>query len=197
MVLFFGKSSWWPSFYHPGYFSIVFLSSAFFIILPKYIFKPRNECQQESIILLRTIMAIAFLLNALGELYFYQLYKHGFQYDKVIHLVIPILFVFGLTSFFVAWKNFTIKKALKISMAIVLVGSFLWEFFEYLSDLIFKTSVFGVYGQYKFSDTAYDLICDLLGVIFSSIILSIPRASSKIINDYCRRPLLTGKKVIK
>lgn len=53
----------------------------------------------------------------------------------------------------------------------IMISSVAWEFFEYFSDTIFKTSAFGVYGQYKFRDTAFDLLFDMLGIALGTVIL--------------------------
>lgn len=191
LLLFFGKNSWWPEFYHARFYSLTFFTSAFFIILSKIIFRSDDECKRDSLILLQSILSLALVFNALGELYLYQLYKIGIQYDKIIHFTNSFLFIIALTSFNVAWKKQPIKKALKTSILMVVAGSLLWELFEYLSDLFFHTSEFGVDGKYIIKDTILDLACDALGIIFSSYILNSPKLSKKIINEYCHWPILT------
>jgi asparagine N-glycosylation enzyme membrane subunit Stt3 len=188
LVLFFGNRNWWPGYYSPNYFSITFFSSAIIIILPKILLKAKDQCKKDSIILFQTVSSIALILNALGELGFYQLYKYGFQYDKVIHFTSSLLFVLALTSVIELWNNTTLKKALRLAIILVLIGSILWEFFEFFSDLIFKTSEFGVYGKYKLSDTIFDIIFDMIGVVIGIYIMSTPKLSKKIIGEYCRWP---------
>jgi hypothetical protein len=133
-------------------------------------------------------MAIAFMLNALGELGLYQLYKYGFQYDKVIHFISSFLFVLVLASIIEMWNKVSIERALRISVILVLIGSILWEFFEFFSDLVFKTSEFGIYGKYKVSDTMFDIIFDIIGIFIGIYFMSIPKLSKKIIDEYCRWP---------
>jgi len=188
LILLFGNKRWWPNFYTPIYFSITFLSSVIIIILPKFIFRTNDQCRKDSVILLQFVIAIALILNALGELGFYQLYKYGFQYDKVIHFTSSFLFVVVLTSFIEMWNNISLKRALRIGIILVLLGSILWEFFEFSSDLIFKTSEFGIYGQNKISDTIFDIIFDMIGMVTSIYFISSPKLSKKIVDEYCHWP---------
>jgi hypothetical protein len=188
LVLFFGNRNWWPGYYAPSYFSITFFSSAVIIILPKILFRAKDRCKKDSVILFQSVLSIALMLNATGELGLYQLYKYGFQYDKVIHLTSSLLFVLALTSIIELWNNSTLKKALRLTIILVLLGSILWEFFEFFSDLIFKTSEFGIYGKYKLSDTIFDVIFDMIGIVSGIYIMSTPKLSKKIISEYCRWP---------
>jgi hypothetical protein len=193
VILFFSPVGWWPSNYHAQYYSLTFVVSALLIIFSKYLFKSDNRCRNESAILLQSALSIAFVLNAWGELYFYQLYKYGIPYDKIIHFANAGLFVIVLTVFMETWNKYTLQKALKSALVMVLAGSFLWEFYEFMTDLLFKTSEFGIYGQYKVSDTIFDIASDILGMIFSYYILINPRLSKKIINEYCHWPIFTIK----
>ncbi|MBI4779041.1 hypothetical protein HY797_01140 [Candidatus Falkowbacteria bacterium] len=172
LVLILGRKSWWPSYYSPIYFGLSFLASAWLIIISRYIFKPPDLRRQESIIFLRFAIALVLAFNALGELYFYQLYKYGIQYDKLIHFIDSFLFVAVLTSFYEKWHNFKMGRALKTAIIIVVLAGLLWEIFEFSSDFFFKTKEFGVYGQFKTIDTIFDILSDFLGVTVGSIFIS-------------------------
>ncbi len=194
VILIFGKPVWWPSFYHPVYYGASFLASIFLIMLPEYIFRTEDACRRESVVLLRTAIAITFLLNALGELYFYQLSEYGIQYDKIIHFFNAFSFVIVLTSFLRSLRNLSIRKALLISLGLVTLGSFLWELYEFSVDTVFKTAEFGANGKNKFGDTFFDIVSDFAGVALSYFILSSPVWSKKIINEVCHWSLLSGNK---
>lgn len=172
LILIFGRKSWWPSYYSPIYFGLTFLASAFLIIFSQYIFKSPDSRRQEAIIFLRFVLALALIFNALGELYFYQLYKYGIQYDKLIHFTSSFLFVAALTFFYEKWYNLNLNQALKKAVIIVIISGLLWEIFEFSSDFFFKTSEFGVYGQLKTIDTTFDILSDLLGITVGSIFIS-------------------------
>ncbi len=189
-VFFLGKRGWWPNFYAPVFFSWAFLISAVLIILPRIIFKGGDKCQRQTMVLLRAVLALALILNALGEIYLYQLYKYGIQYDKIIHFADCFLFIIVLTSFIISWYNLPLKKSLIISALIVLGSSLLWEAVEFTSDLFFKTAEFGIYGQYKVIDTIFDILSDIAGIVAGGLILLRPKLSGKIIDKYCHSPLI-------
>lgn len=184
LVLLLGKKSWWPDFYNPIFLGWVFLVCAFLIRLPKYIFKTNNQCKQGAVIMLSAAIALALILNGLGELYLYKLYQYGIQYDKLIHFSTTFMSVVVLASFLEIWFEQPFKKAVGLAIFIVLAGGLIWEVFEFSSDLFFKTSEFGVYGQYKFSDTIFDILSDILGVVSSSIYLLAPFKRRSVVNEY-------------
>lgn len=170
LALLFAPAQWWPSFYQPTFFGIVFLSSALVIILPKYFYPSSDECSERPVIVLRSALAGALSLNALGELSLYQLYLVGFQYDKLLHLISVAMLAAALTYFLRHRHNLPTPAAFKRVAILAVAGSLVWELFEYLSDLLFKTAEFGVYGQYKFADTSFDLLFDLLGIALAGFI---------------------------
>jgi len=177
---------WWPGFYNPTFFGVTSLLSSVLIILPKLIFRAKEICDREAVTLLRTTILIALLLNGMGELYLYQLYKYGFPYDKILHFIVPFLFVIVLTSFAEVRFGAGFKYSLIIAAFFVTIGSVAWEFFEYLSDLLFKTTEFGIYGQYKFIDTSFDIIFDILGIFTSIISLNQKEFYAKVVSGYCQ-----------
>lgn len=172
LILFFGRTDWWPSFYEPRFYGFVFFISALAIVLPKRLLKTKNEGQKQALIFLRLVVAVILTLNLLGELYLYRLYLYGFQYDKFAHLTGSFLAVMSLTFLLEVYFGYSIKKAVITAAAAVLLGGLLWEVTEFSSDLLLKTSEFGVYGMYRMSDTIFDIIFDILGITISSTFLA-------------------------
>lgn len=163
LILLIGDKKLWPDFYSPDYFSFFFFSSAALILAPEYIFKTDDERRKKSILLLRFTLAASLLLNALGELYLFQLYRYGFQYDKLLHSVSSFLFILVFIDFFKIWKNFPLGRILLFSAVLTLVGGIAWEALEFTFDALFKTKEFGIYGQDRLADTFWDLFSDLFG----------------------------------
>lgn len=194
LVLIFGKKSWWPSYYNPNYYGLIFLVSALLIISSGYILKPLDYFQKKALIFFRLTLTLVLIFNALGELYLYQLYKYGFQYDKLTHFVNSFLLAATLIYFYEKWYDLSLKRALKNTIIIIVVGGLFWEVFEFLSDFFFKTSEFGVYGQFKVADTAFDILANSLGVTASSIFMAW-RGRSSLHNKsfFYKRRISSGK----
>jgi hypothetical protein len=191
LVLLMSPKNIWPSFYSPVFFGVNALISAIILILPKYLFRSDNNCKQIAVQYLRLALAALIFLNALGELYLYQLYVYHFQYDKVLHLVSPIFMFIGLSYFMQNWYGTPFKKSLWISGLILLSGGVLWEVFEFFSDILFKTQEFGIYGQYKLPDTLFDLLFDLLGVVFGTLYMNPPAFLKKHKLEECTEQIST------
>lgn len=187
-VLFFGEKNWWPSIYDPHFYGWAFLTSAAFIFLPRLIFIARNQRQKETLTLLRACLAATLLLNAIGEVYFYQLYKYGLQYDKVTHFINSFLLFTALASFLISWRQFPLSKALMTSAALMFIGGFLWEFLEYGVDRLFNTKEFGIYGQYAAIDTVFDIFFDIAGIAIAFLIWREPKLACKFIGEACSPP---------
>lgn len=174
LVLLLGQRAWWPDFYSPTAYGLAFLISAIIIVISGYAFRPagdRDGQGRDAAIFLRFVIAFAFALNAIGELYLYQLYKIGLPFDKLLHFSASALFVIAITNYNYCNYKFTYRKALGEAIIIVLFCSLLWEAVEYLSDTVFHTKEFGIYGERKFFDTSFDLFADLIGITSSVIFL--------------------------
>ncbi|MDP2709457.1 MAG: hypothetical protein Q8O93_05475 [bacterium] len=187
LILLVGRENWWPDFYSPRFFSAIFFISALAVVLPKHFLKTSDDCKREAVIFLRSAVAFALTANALGELYLYQLYKYGLEYDKLIHFASVFFLTVAFTLFWHIWREAPFKQALKLAVILAIAASFLWEGFEFLSDMIFKTREFGIYGQYKLADTAWDLLSDLAGAAMGSAYLLYSDVRKKAGHDYCRR----------
>lgn len=109
-VLFLGDKNWFPDFYWPNFFGIMSLVSIFLITLPKIIWHFNDENKKQSVIKLQSYIALALILNGLGSLGFFQLYRYGIQYDKIVHFFVPMLFTVASGSFICEWKIGSAKK---------------------------------------------------------------------------------------
>jgi uncharacterized membrane protein YjdF len=110
-------------------------------------------------------------LNALGALGLYKLYLVGFEYDKLLHFITPLILVLGAARFRMVWYGRNINSALKWSLGVVLAGAIGWEVFELLSDVTFGTETMGLYGEGVVKDTIVDLVMNILGAVLAVIIL--------------------------
>ncbi|MBI4691853.1 MAG: hypothetical protein HY773_00165 [Candidatus Terrybacteria bacterium] len=171
LALLFGKSDWFPSFYMPKFMGIASFASALLIILPKIIFRPADEKKKEALIKLQFYTAVALVLNGLGGLGFFQFYRYGLPYDKIVHFIVSLMATIGLTQFICAWWNWEFKKAITAVIILIMAGGVGWEGFEFLTDFVFKTKTFGIYGEYVNKDTIMDIILNVLGIIAGFIIL--------------------------
>lgn len=168
-----GSASWFPDFYAPKLFGIFSFVSAFFIILPKFLFRSKPDesgIKKESLVDFQISLVISLILNGFGSLGLFQLYKVGFEYDKMIHFITGLIVsvAFGRLLFY--RYGFGLKKAVFLSAFLMLIAGAGWEIFEFLSDFIFGTKTFGVYGMQIKRDTALDLIFDLAGVIAGALV---------------------------
>lgn len=171
LALLFGKANWFPSFYQPKFMGFASFASAFLIILPKIIFRPLGEKKKESLIKLQFYTALALMLNGLGGLGFFQLYRYDLPYDKIVHFIVPLMATIGFTQFVCAWWNWQFKKVVFAVGILTMIGGIGWEIFEYLSDLLLKTKTFGIYGEYINKDTIMDIFFNVSGIITGVIIL--------------------------
>ena len=105
-------------------------------------------------------LALVLLFNASGDIGLYELYKYGFEYDKIIHFISPMIATLAFS------RTFGIRKAIVIVGALV-IG---WELFEYFSDALIKTHLFGIYGYQILRDTILDLVMNTLGIVMAVLI---------------------------
>ncbi len=127
---------------------------------------------------LRFILALAITSNALGDLGLYQLYRVGFEFDKLVHLSTSLASTFILPI--ILNKRFSMRMpyAIAISFATLLILGVGWEVFERLADFSWETHISGVYGLDINNDTKFDLVFDAIGSV-SGAIASIARLSIK------------------
>ncbi len=174
LILLFGKGKWFPDFYNPQFMGIIGLISAILIVLPSLIFTPSTSSwqapKQKALNLLQNVLVISLLLSAAGALGLFQLYKVGFEYDKILHFIIPSLFIIVITYFNYHWYGISFRKSLIIALILVTISGFLWELFELFGDKNFGTQMLGYYGEFVSEDTFWDLIMNTLGSIVGVII---------------------------
>ncbi len=177
LILIFGKREWFPEFYRPQFMGIIAFVSALLIILPRFIFsarggsafsgKPSSEelNKQKSLNIFQAVLVAGLVLNSLGALGLFQFYKIGFEYDKLIHFVVPFLSVIAFSRFGLDWYGWSFGKSIILAAVLVILGGFLWELFEFFGDRLFKTEMSGYYGKFIIKDTVWDLAMNLFGVI--------------------------------
>lgn len=158
-----GKQEWFPDFYNPIFVGVMSFISALLIALPallgKYFFiKDRSLTEH-----FQAITAFTLILSSFGTLGLFQLYKVGFQYDKLVHFIVPFLFTIEAIKIFNS-KNGFIAKLIIAGLTIMMAGV-AWELLEFLSDMIFKTKTWGIYGMNKWSDTKIDIVFNTFGIL--------------------------------
>ena len=173
--------NWFPSFYDARYIGLAAIGgAAAIIILPRILnalagtFGAKNR--KQAIDLFQFLLTVAIISNASGDLGLYQLYKIGFQYDKLIHFSTSLLGVF--IGAIILHKLFEIRLSYAIVFAFiaVIVCGIGWEVFERISDFLFKTHIAGVYASDVSNDTKFDLLFDAIGSM-AGVITSIFQAT--------------------
>jgi len=154
-VLLLTPKTFWPSFYDLPYMGWAALVCALLIFAApvKYKFP----------------LAVILIISGAGDLGLYELYRYGFEYDKLVHFIVPLIATLVLS------REFGMKKTILIMLA----GAVAWELYEYLADALIKTHLFGIYRHQIFRDTMMDLIMNGSGVIMAICLkfLSKPRSS--------------------
>lgn len=171
LVLFVGDKKWFPDFYEPKFFAVGSLISAIVIIFPAFIFHPNDQNKKESLLNFQIALSASLMLNGAGALGLFQLYKIGFEYDKLVHFAVAFIATLSLSHFLFRWYDLGFKKSIIFSFAIILFAGIVWELFEFLTDLIIGTKTFGIYGMDIERDTKLDLLFDFLGATLASLIL--------------------------
>lgn len=171
IILFFGDRKWFPEFYNPKFMAWISFASAIILVSPQMIFKSNDAKRQKYLKNLQLAMAISLILNGLGGLGFFQLYKYGFEFDKMTHFTVSFVLIITLSKFLEVWYNFSFKKSLAISIILIATIGILWEFLEFASDVIFKTQTLGKYGKEISKDTVLDVILNFIGIILATNLL--------------------------
>ena len=183
LILILGKRAWFPNFYNPLYNGTMAFVSAFLILLPRLVFKPKDSEQEKMLNLIQVGALIVLSLSALGGLGFYQLYKYGFQYDKLVHFIASAIFTIVIVELYWPWHKVSFKKSVILSIIIIFVAGIAWELYEFSVDVLFKTEMLGIYGQYITEDTIWDIIMNCFGVIAAATGLGILKShKSDLIN---------------
>lgn len=165
MIFIIGKKDWFPDFYYPLFMAVISFISAFAVILPKLIFKPAGDEKIKIVADLQSAIAICLLMNGAGGLGLFKLYLIGFEYDKAIHFIVSLVLFLSISEFIHKWYNMNLKKSIIISVLLIFGAGISWEILEFLSDLLFKSKSFGIYGSQIGPDTIKDVISNVLGIL--------------------------------
>ncbi len=162
IILLLGKKDWFPEFYNPVYMGLFAFISAFLLHSSPKIFYKLNQIDSEK---LQLTVASALLLNGIGSLGLFKLYVVGFEYDKLVHFIVPLIFTVNFAGIFNKWHGLVFGRSLIMAaVAIFLLGLF-WEIFEFSSDVLFGTETFGIYGKEALRDTIQDISANVLGIL--------------------------------
>jgi hypothetical protein len=108
----------------------------------------------------------------------FKLYAIGFEYDKLVHFIVPLIFIVNFVGIFSKWRGLTFSQSLiAVSVSIFLFGLF-WEIFEFSSDMLFGTETFGIYGKEAFRDTIQDISANVLGILAGIFYLKLKNKKS-------------------
>lgn len=174
-ILLICPKEWFPNFYSPIFLGIIAIISPILIYLPKFFLKKSTEKKRNLILEMRSVIAFSLLVNFAGELGLFQLYRIGFEYDKFAHFAVSMLFAFIFGESLKEWERMSSKKVALITILVVFGSGIIWEFFEASSDFLFKTQVWGVYGEHLVTDTYKDIFFNTLGALAGTIVFLIPK----------------------
>lgn len=167
---------WFPEFYDVRYMGIgAVVCAVAIILLPKIFFVTpdtlRAEKKNKTADLFQLGFTVAVINNALGDMGLYQLYKVGFEYDKFIHLTTSFLAVIIIAVVLEGRFEIRVFYSILVALMVVVIAGLGWELFEYLSDTVFKTHLYGVYGININSDTQFDILSNTFGAIIGALVL--------------------------
>ena len=149
LVLFLGDRRWFPDFYNPKFMAMMAFISAFLIILPRLIYKAKDNHEKQRLLnLLEISLIIVLALGGLGGLGLFRLYDIGFAYDKFIHFLIPFIFTIVICRFGSQWYRWSFKKSVILGATLVFMGGIAWEIFEFVADTTIGTQMRGYYGEF-------------------------------------------------
>lgn len=165
-----------PSFYDVRYMGVASLVGASVILFIPFFFKvplnhPNAERKNHGADILQLCLTFALMNNALGDLGLYELYRVGFEYDKVVHFLTPLVLVVLLHRFFQERFDFSFQKALFFTFFLIIGGAGAWELYEYWADAVFQTHIYGVFGTDIWRDTILDLTYGTLGAIVGLLLI--------------------------
>lgn len=172
---------WFPSFYQPVFMGSVALASPLLAYLPKISVKADTPEKKRTVMRIRAMIMAALIMGGLGELGLYQLYRMGFEYDKLAHFTVSMLLTFVCAESLMTWKHHSFRK-LPWSVALAVFGAgILWETLEAASDTVLGTEVWGIYGRAIARDTLWDIFFNTFGILAGMIVLAIrnPRATRR------------------
>ena len=157
---------WFPSFYQPVFMGSVALASPILAYLPKISVKADTPEKKRTVMKIRALIMASLTIGGLGELGLYQLYRMGFEYDKLAHFTVSMFLTSVYAESLMAWKHHSFRK-LPWSVALTVFGAgILWETLEATSDTILGTEVWGIYGRAIARDTLWDIFFNTFGILY-------------------------------
>jgi hypothetical protein len=116
------------------------------------------------------VAVLIILVNAPGSLVLHDL---GVQYDRFLHFVCGVLILLLAVPIISAVRGpgASASKTLWVSVALVFVGLFGFEAFQYSSDRIFGTQLFHDQVQSIERDVTEDILFGTAGLALSAMIL--------------------------
>lgn len=183
IILLVSPAGWFPVFYSPIFMGIIALLSPLLIYLPRFILKRSSPEKRQLILNMRTVIAFALIINFAGELGLFQLHNYGFEYDKLAHFTVCMLFAFTLGESLKEWERFRTMKLIGLVLVIVFGAGILWEILEAVSDFLFKTEEWGVYGEHLVWDTLKDISFNTLGAIAGIFVFMLPKGPKETSRD--------------
>ena len=173
-----------PSFYDVRYMGFAGLVYAALILgLPALIrvksSAPRAHEKNRAADLTQLGLLITFIGNAAGDLGLYQLYRYGFEFDKLVHFLTPLIAATLLPiilrqRFHIRWQ-----AAFMYSFILIILLGIAWELFEFGADKIFQTRIYGINGSDINNDTRFDLTLDIIGSLCGILIAMIFRRKNE------------------
>jgi hypothetical protein len=168
--------SWFPSFYDVRYSGWSMIFGALIIYIVPGLFGAPSAIEGAAkknygADLLRFLLALAIIADALGALGLYELYQYGFPNSYCLHIVMPFIGAILLARIINLRFGVKIIKAALISFVFIMLWALIWEIFENMSDLYLNTHLVGM-GQTSSSNTTIvNLIQDTIGASCGLILI--------------------------
>jgi len=159
-----------PDFYKPGFMAGISLLSMLLVALPGWIFTATDEKRKKILLSSQVVIAFSVFINGAGGLGLYKLYKIGIPYDKIMHVIVPLMLVYVAVVFAHHWYGVSVTHAIIYAAVAIFLLCVGWEGWEVLQDSLFGTKTAGVYGEDYWNDTTLDILSDAIGIAFGSLL---------------------------
>lgn len=170
VIFLLAPEQWFPSFYDVRYMGWAALAGATLVFLsPRLLRVPEKavnaEQKNHAAEMFQVLLLYVVVSNALGDLGLYELYRFGFQFDKVLHFLTPLVSVYFLSRIVQERFSLSSLRARLWALVLIFLSSFSWELYEYLADIFLQTHLYGVYGSDIYHDTTLDLFFGVSGAV--------------------------------
>ncbi len=170
VVLTFSPLSWFPSFYDTRYMGLISLAGIAMVYWLYWAFAVEEteihaDAKNAAVHRAQYLLTLFIFVSVIGDLGLYQLYRVGFQYDKVLHFAIPFVTMVVLPLLMMVRFDLTLRRATWYTFGGLLVTGVVWEVYELTVDLFFGTSLSGMYRTVIAWDTQVDVMCVAAGTI--------------------------------